>query len=74
LQASDFVFGVEADGDWTNLNGSSSNSYCSLVTVGATCETKSVFWHVARSLGICVRSGPCLRYGRSRRRQSPSGV
>ena len=30
LQASDFVFGVEADGDWTNLNGSSSYAYCQI--------------------------------------------
>ncbi len=28
MQASDFVFGVEADGDWTNLKGSS--SYCGM--------------------------------------------
>jgi opacity protein-like surface antigen len=28
LQASDFVFGAEADGDWTNLKGSS--SYCGM--------------------------------------------
>ncbi len=49
LQASAFVFGVEADGDWTNLDGSSSNAYCSSNTAGATCETKSVDLHVARA-------------------------
>jgi outer membrane immunogenic protein len=62
LQASDFVFGVEADGDWTNLNGSSSNSYCSLVTVGATCETTSVFFGTLRArLGYAF--GRVLVYG-----------
>ena len=35
---------------------------------------KRFFWHVARPLGVCVRSGPCLRYGRPRRRQGSSGV
>jgi outer membrane immunogenic protein len=47
LQANAFVFGVETDGDWTNLNGSSSsNNYCSLVA--ATCETKSDWLSTAR--------------------------
>ncbi len=50
LQASAFVFGVEADGDWTNLNGSSSNAYCSSNTpAGATCETKSVIFGTLRA-------------------------
>ena len=48
LQNSAFVVGVEADGDWANLNGSSSNAYCSSVTAGATCETKSVFFGTLR--------------------------
>ena len=43
LQASDFVFGVEGDGDWTNLNGGSSNGYCS-----GLCETKSEWLGTAR--------------------------
>jgi outer membrane immunogenic protein len=47
LQANAFVFGVEADGDWTNLNGSSSNVYCS--SAGATCETNSVFFGTLRA-------------------------
>lgn len=41
MQASNFVFGVETDADWTNLHGSSSAAYCSAVSVGAVCETKS---------------------------------
>lgn len=41
LQAGAFLFGVEADEDWTNVHGSSSNAYCSAVTANATCETKS---------------------------------
>ena len=51
LQADAFVFGVEADGDWTNLigNGSSANGYCSLATVGATCETKSPIFATLRA-------------------------
>jgi outer membrane immunogenic protein len=48
LQANAFVFGVETDGDWTNLNGSSSNGYCSSVTANATCETKSDWLSTAR--------------------------
>ncbi len=62
LQASDFVFGVEADGDWTNLHGSSSYSYCSSVTVGATCETKSpIFGTLRARLGYAF--GRVLVYG-----------
>ena len=53
MQANAFVFGIEADGDWTNLKGTSANSYCSTVTVGATagatCETKSVFFGTLRA-------------------------
>ncbi|MFY9893517.1 MAG: outer membrane protein [Xanthobacteraceae bacterium] len=47
LQADAFVFGIEADGDWTNLkgNGSSAN-YC---TAGVTCETKSPFFGTLRA-------------------------
>ena len=53
LQASDFVFGVEADGDWTNLKGSS--SYCGTASIsirppaGATCETKSALFGTLRA-------------------------
>ncbi|MGO9330018.1 MAG: outer membrane protein, partial [Steroidobacteraceae bacterium] len=36
-----------ADGDWTNLNGSSSNTYCSSNTT--TCETKSVVFGTLRA-------------------------
>ncbi len=64
LQANAFVFGVEADGDWTNLNGSS--SYCSSIaigaTAGATCETKSAFFGTLRArLGYAF--GRVLVYG-----------
>jgi outer membrane immunogenic protein len=48
LQAGAVLFGVETDGGWTNLNGSSSNSYCSSVTANATCETKSDWLSTAR--------------------------
>jgi len=45
------VFGVEADGDWTNLNGSS--AYCGSAgigaTAGATCETKSPIFGTLRA-------------------------
>lgn len=41
VQTGAFVYGFEADDGWTTLRGSSSNTYCSLVTAGATCETKS---------------------------------
>jgi outer membrane immunogenic protein len=54
LQASDFVFSAEADGDWTNLKGSS--SYCGMpppfsigAPAGATCETKSPFFGTLRA-------------------------
>ena len=67
LQANDFVFGVETDGDWTNLNGSS--SYCSMplpfpigAAAGATCETKSVVFGTLRGrLGYAF--GRVLVYG-----------
>jgi outer membrane immunogenic protein len=64
LQADAFVFGLEADGDWTNLigNGSSANGYCSLATAGATCETKSPFFGTLRArLGYAF--GRVLFYG-----------
>lgn len=41
LQAGPFLFGVETDADWSNVHGSSSNSYCSAITANAICETKS---------------------------------
>ena len=51
LQVNALVFGVEADGDWTNLNGNS--SYCSSVaigaTAGATCQTKSPIFGTLRA-------------------------
>jgi len=57
MQASDFVFGVEADGDWTNLvgNGSSAGYNC---TAGVTCQTKSPFFGTLRArLGWeCIRA------------------
>ena len=47
MQASDFVFGVEADGDWTNLNGNGSSAgYC---TAGVTCQTKSPIFGTLRA-------------------------
>ena len=64
MQANAFVFGVEADGDWTSLNGngSTANGYCSLATVGATCETKSpVFGTLRARLGYAF--GRVLVYG-----------
>jgi outer membrane immunogenic protein len=60
MQADAFVFGVEADGDWTNLIGSSSYSYCS--SAGATCETKSdIFGTLRARLGYAF--GRVLVYG-----------
>ena len=66
LQADAFVFGVEADGDWTNLIGSS--SYCGMASIsigaaaGATCETKSVAFGTLRGrLGYAF--GRVLVYG-----------
>ncbi len=67
MQASDFVFGIEADGDWTNLKGSS--SYCGMpppfsigAPAGATCETKSdVFGTLRARLGYAF--GRVLVYG-----------
>ena len=61
MQASDFVFGVEADGDWTNLigNGSSAGYNC---TAGVTCQTKSPFFGTVRArLGYAF--GRVLVYG-----------
>lgn len=37
FQSGQFVFGVEADGDWTNMTGSTSAGDC----VGFTCQTSS---------------------------------
>lgn len=48
VQAGSFILGIEGDGDWTNLKGSSSNAYCSSVTGNATCETKSDFMGTVR--------------------------
>jgi outer membrane immunogenic protein len=39
-QAGQFVFGFEADADWTGFKGTSAVAYCSLVTAGAVCETQ----------------------------------
>ena len=61
LQASDFVFGVETDGDWTNLigNGSSAGYNC---TAGVTCQTKGPFFGTVRArLGYAF--GRVLVYG-----------
>jgi len=66
LQADAFVFGVEADGDWTNLIGRS--SYCGMASIsigaaaGATCETKSdIFGTLRARLGYAF--GRVLVYG-----------
>ncbi len=47
-QADAFVFGIEADGDWTNLigNGSSAGYNC---TAGVTCQTKSPIFGTLRA-------------------------
>jgi outer membrane immunogenic protein len=37
FQTGQFVFGVEGDGDWTNIQGSTSSGGC----VGATCQTSN---------------------------------
>ena len=77
LQANAFVFGVETDGDWTNLNGSSSNGYCSFITANATCETKSDwlalqlrFLLTSESMGHHDSEDHGWREHRSRRRLS----
>jgi len=48
FQVGAFVFGAEGDGGWSGLDGNSSNAYCSAVTMGATCETKSTWLTTAR--------------------------
>ncbi len=49
-QAGAFVFGIEGDIDWADVNGTSSNSYCSTALPGATsCETKSNWLGTARA-------------------------
>jgi len=43
-QMGGFVVGIEGDGDWSNLNGTSSTGACGFVGgAGAGCETKSNF-------------------------------
>src|ERR1700733_6781901 len=39
-QAGQFVFGFEADADWTMFKGTSAVAYCGLVTAGALCQTQ----------------------------------
>jgi outer membrane immunogenic protein len=39
-QAGQFVFGFEADADWTMFKGTSAVAYCSLITAGAVCQTE----------------------------------
>jgi outer membrane immunogenic protein len=39
-QAGQFVFGFEADADWTMLKGTSGVAYCGVVTAGALCQTE----------------------------------
>jgi outer membrane immunogenic protein len=44
-QAGSFVFGFEADGDWTGFTGASNNALCALSaqTAGAVCQTKETW-------------------------------
>jgi outer membrane immunogenic protein len=39
-QAGQFVFGLEADADWTMFKGTSAVAYCSAITAGAVCQTE----------------------------------
>jgi outer membrane immunogenic protein len=49
LQTGSVVLGFEGDADWTDINGSRGNAYCSSVTVGATCVTKNSVLATARA-------------------------
>jgi outer membrane immunogenic protein len=49
LQTGSVVLGFEGDADWTAINGSSANVYCSSVTAGATCVTKNSVLATARA-------------------------
>ena len=62
-----FVLGIEGDGDWTNLNGTT--------TTACICRLRNqerLARHGARPRRLCVRPRPGLRDGRRRFRQCPS--
>jgi outer membrane immunogenic protein len=54
FQASQLVFGIEADLDWANIKGDVTNGFCTLANVssgavvGATCETKTNYLGTVR--------------------------
>ena len=65
-QTGPWVFGLEGDVDWANINGSTTAGTC----VGLPCKTKSNFLAtVARPRRLRLRSLPALRHRRSRGRQ-----
>ena len=63
-----FVLGIEGDGDWTNLNGT---TFVTAAACGPGCETKSDWLATVRGrAGYAVDRDPVLRHGRRRFRQS----
>lgn len=62
FQASAFVFGVEADLDWSNIKGSTTTTspgFCNLITTtntrGDTCNTKNSYFGTARGrIGVAA--------------------
>ena len=64
-----FVLGVEADGDWTNLTGTSSSPLA--VAFGRLHDPERLARHSARPRRLCLGSRPVLRDGRRRFRRSP---